>query len=173
MANKLNKRCKKCYHNNLNKQPVQKGQKVDDWLNPLLILFFLFVLYPILNHTLKFVTCIWFYNLSTHQEIHIFTDIHTHTLKALLPPAKTLHCILNRVMLGHCFSSVLILFHYFTPHTEMQNLFSVAQIQGCFKCNFEQKCEGIKHYIFRKQIELIMYKAINVKIHQISEFEYF
>lgn len=104
------------------------------------------MLYALLNHTLKFVTCIWFYTLSTHQEIHIFTDIHTHTLKALLPPAKTLHCILNGVMLGQCFSSVLILFHDFTPHTHMQNLLSFAQIQGYFKFNFEQKCEGKKQY---------------------------
>lgn len=82
MANKLNKRYKKCYHNNLNKQPVQKGEKVDDWLNPLLIynpVLPVCVVCFIKSYLKICYMYLVLYPQYTSRDTHIYRYTHTYT----------------------------------------------------------------------------------------------
>lgn len=125
---------------------MQKGEKVDDWLNPLLIYNPVLPVCAVCFIKSYLKVCYMYlvlYPQYTSRDAHIYRYTHTYT-ESPASSCKNFALHFKRSHAGTC--SVLILFHYFTPHTHMQHLLSFAQIQGCFKCNFEQKCEGKKQY---------------------------
>lgn len=91
-------------------------------------------------HVFVFITTVTCQSTHTHTYINIpvvkVVGENTPSKPYLLPVL----CLIKRfkygfcrVLLGHYFSSSLSLLHSFTPHREMQKLFRVVLIQGCFK----------------------------------------